>query len=576
MTELLITIGASIVGFLLLMAIISMVFSKFYIKSTKDQAFIRTGGTSAKVIKDGGAFCVPFIHSTMPISLTTSKLTVKRNNKEALITKDRIRVDISADFFIRVKPDKESIEKAAESLGEKASDQRILSELVEPKLVDALRATAANMELDELHVKRQDFVQRVLEMVSPDLEKNGLELETASLTHLDQTSISELDENNIFDAEGLRLIAKTVEEKKKERNDIERTAAVQIEQRNLSATREQETLRQQRELIKFDTDVKISERENSQKIEIAQFEAESRQKAELANIETERKLEAARLEKDRNLKVVEEESLKATEIAKQERQIAINEKSRDESKAKAEAENARADVVRAEEAVKTAQSEASAEREKTVALIKAKQEAEEKATFIRVAAEAELEVAQNRAKAVLTEAEAESKSAQLRAEGVKAEGLAQAETLRLHNEAQNQLSQEQTQAQVRLKAIEKLPELIRASTEAIGHIDSLRVVDVTGLNGGGQGSGGQSGSNGAESLVNAALNYRTQRPIVDSLLHDVGLGGLSSLDSLVAPVKDILSPTSEEVAGEAIAAETSKVTPQRISVKTERKGSSAE
>lgn len=547
----LISAGIVVFGFLILLAIISAVFSKFYIKSTKDRAIIRTGGSKSKVIKDGGAFVVPVLHSTMPISLTTSKLTVRRNNKEALITKDRIRVDISADFFIRVKPNIESIEKAAESLGDKASDKATLMELVEPKLVDALRSTAANMELDELHVKRQDFVQRVLEMVSPDLEKNGLELETASLTHLDQTSITELDENNMFDAEGLRLITKTVEEKKKERNDIERTAAVQIEQRNLSATREQEELRQQREIIKLDTDRQISERTNTQRTEIAQFEASSRKAAETADIETEKAVETARIEKERTLKVAEEESLKATEIAKQNRQIAINESSRDESRARGEADLARAEATRAEEAVHTAQAEAIAEREKRVALIKAQQAAEEKATSIQVAARADLDVATNRAQAVIQEAQAASQASSLKADGLLAEGRAIAESLRLQNEAKNLLSDEQIKAEVRMRAIDALPDLVRASTEAIGHIDSIKVVDVTGFNGGGNGGGyeggGSSSSGGANELIGAALRYRTHAPLIDGLLKDVGLGAMSSLDSLAAPLQEVITDVPAKI-----------------------------
>ena len=44
------------------------------------------------------------------------------------------------------------------------------------------------MAMEELHEKRVDFVQKVQQVVSEDLSKNGLELETVSLTGLDQTS----------------------------------------------------------------------------------------------------------------------------------------------------------------------------------------------------------------------------------------------------------------------------------------------------------------------------------------------------------------------------------------------------
>ena len=46
-----------------------------------------------------------------------------------------------------------------------------LKDLVEGKFVDALRAVAAEMAMEELHEKRVDFVQKVQQVVSEDLFK---------------------------------------------------------------------------------------------------------------------------------------------------------------------------------------------------------------------------------------------------------------------------------------------------------------------------------------------------------------------------------------------------------------------
>jgi len=59
---------------------------------------------------------------------------------------------------------------------------------MEGKFVDALRSVTAEITMEELHKQRGDFVQKVHTVVSEDLLKNGLELETVSLTGLDQTS----------------------------------------------------------------------------------------------------------------------------------------------------------------------------------------------------------------------------------------------------------------------------------------------------------------------------------------------------------------------------------------------------
>ena len=92
--------------------------------------------------------------------------------------------------------------------------------------------------MEELHEKRTDFVQKVQNAVKADLEKNGLELETVSLTGLDQTDKQYFNANNAFDAQGLTILTETIEEKKKVRNDIEQNTSVAIKKKNLEAEKE--------------------------------------------------------------------------------------------------------------------------------------------------------------------------------------------------------------------------------------------------------------------------------------------------------------------------------------------------
>src|SRR5690606_27073109 len=106
---------------------------------------------------------------------------------ESLITRDRMRVDVVAAFFVRVQQTSDAVSIAAQTLGQRTLDPDALKALVEDKFVDSLRATAATMSMQELQDKRRDFVQAVQNAVAEDLEKNGLELESVSLTSLDQT-----------------------------------------------------------------------------------------------------------------------------------------------------------------------------------------------------------------------------------------------------------------------------------------------------------------------------------------------------------------------------------------------------
>ena len=166
---------------------IGFILARLYQRSSKEISFVRTGFGGEKVILGGGAIVLPVLHEIIPVNMNTLRLEVRRADDQALITRDRMRVDVMAEFYVRVKPTAESIATAAQTLGQKTMSPNELKNLVEGKFVDSLRAVAAEMAMEELHEKRVDFVQKVQQVVSEDLHKNGLELETVSLTGLDQT-----------------------------------------------------------------------------------------------------------------------------------------------------------------------------------------------------------------------------------------------------------------------------------------------------------------------------------------------------------------------------------------------------
>ncbi len=173
---------------LIALVVIGTIIARLYKRSSKEVSFVRTGFGGEKVILGGGAIVLPVLHEVIPVNMNTLRLEVKRAADQALITRDRMRVDVMAKFYVRVKPTAESIATAAQTLGQKTMSPNELKDLVEGKFVDSLRAVAAEMAMEELHEKRVDFVQKVQQVVSEDLFKNGLELETVSLTGLDQTS----------------------------------------------------------------------------------------------------------------------------------------------------------------------------------------------------------------------------------------------------------------------------------------------------------------------------------------------------------------------------------------------------
>src|SRR5262245_5805062 len=159
--------------------------TRLYQKTKASESFVRTGAGGVHVIRDGGCIVIPFLHELVRVSLQTIKLEVTRENEDALITLDKLRADIRAEFFVRVQPEREGILQASRSLGERMSSAQAVKELVEDKLVSALRTAAASKSLEQLNSERDEFLADVMKLVAEDLRSNGLILETATISKLD-------------------------------------------------------------------------------------------------------------------------------------------------------------------------------------------------------------------------------------------------------------------------------------------------------------------------------------------------------------------------------------------------------
>jgi uncharacterized membrane protein YqiK len=527
---------------LLVLIVLGIVIARLYKRASKEIGFVRTGFGGEKVVMNGGALVLPIFHETMPVNMNTVRLAVERKNSDALITLDRLRIDVKAEFYVRVRPDAQSIATAAQTLGMRTMNPEALKELVEGKFVDALRSVAAGMTMNQLHEQRGDFVQKVQQVSSVDLAMNGLELESVSLTGLDQTSIEHFNANNAFDAEGLTKLTEQIELRKKARNDIEQDTRVQIETKNLEAERQSMLIARDTEFARLEQEREVEMRRAVQSAEVAREQSLRQQEAEQAKIEAKKLVDSQQIEADRAVQQAKIAQAQALELARQEQQIAVQNKSREESQAKAQADEARAKAVAAEEQVQTSRATEIAERAKRIELIDASREAERAAISIRVEAEAEKQVAADRAEALRVAAEGEAEAAKLRAEADRVRFEVEAAGQRAVNEAANLLSSDQMSLQTKLALLKVLPELVREAAKPMESIDSIKIVQVDGLTGGGNGgtdglvsAGGD--QNLASAAVSAALRYRAQAPVIDGLMKELGLDG-SSLDNLVKSAVD--------------------------------------
>src|SRR5678809_1486833 len=171
----------------------------------------------------------------------------------------------------------------------------MLKELVEGKFVDALRTVAAEMTMEEMHEKRGDYVKRVRAVVSADLLQNGLELETVSLTQLDQTAMEFFNPSNAFDAEGLTQLTEQIERRKKIRNDIEQDTLIQIRNKNLEAEKLSLAIDQEGEAARLEHERDVEVRRALQRAELARERAVREQQAEQAQIAARLEVEKSRI-----------------------------------------------------------------------------------------------------------------------------------------------------------------------------------------------------------------------------------------------------------------------------------------
>lgn len=543
------TIAGVIVG---LLVFIGLIMARLYKRATRETSLVKTGSGGKKVIMDGGTIVVPFLHEIAKVNMKTLRLEVARVNEQSLITKDRMRVDVGVEFYVSVNATDDGISRAAQTLGDRTFHVEQLREMIEGKLIDGLRAVAAQMTMDELHENRANFVQEVQNAISEDLLKNGLELEAVSLTALDQTPFESLDENNAFNAVGMQKLAAVIATSRKERAEITAEADVSVARSEMEAERLKYQIDKDQQEASIMQIQEIQTLQARQEAEIARNQEASDQTKDQARIERERAVRASEIERERTIREAEIAKERELEVADQERQIIVAKKSEEESQARASADNARAEAKKASEAIETARAVAEAERQKQIAMIEAEKEAERQATGIRLAAAAEKDAASDRASAKLEEAQADANAMIVRADAKKADMLATAEGQTAIANSENELSSEIIAMKVRLATLESMPAIIAEMVKPAEKIDSIKIHQVTGM---GHASGGCSGGDTSASggtpvnqALDSVLGMALQMPAMQALGKELGISLENGMTGVANDILDASGVKANEAA----------------------------
>ncbi|AKI03434.1 hypothetical protein IMCC20628_04768 (plasmid) [Hoeflea sp. IMCC20628] len=522
--------GADIIAIIILAAIVIAVCAYLlhwlYRRSTKDVSFVRTGFGGEKVVMGGGALVLPILHDLTEVNMNTLRLEVTRAREKSLITKDRMRVELTVEFYVRVAPNIEAVATAARSLGNRTMKADQLKDLIQGRFVDAMGGAAAKVTLEHIHENRLEFVKEVKKEVAESLALDGLELESVSLTSLDQTDIKLLDPSNTFDAEGLTILTEQIESRKKKRNDIEKDTQIAIRTKNLEAEKRSLEIQRDTEYARLDHDAEVAIQRAQRRSEIATETAGREREIEAIKLKERESVERTRIDMEREIERLEIKRKETLELDEQAREIAVSVKSKERSEAQADAESARAKMVEAQERVQTIRDTEIANRQKIVELIESSKAAESEATRIKILAEADKVASKDRADADRITVSALEERYRVEAAGK--------EKL---NAAENMRSDANRKSGLHKALVENLPAIIRESVKPMEKIEGIKILHVDGLpglsgnmsHGSSDGSGtdgnGPRDGNLAEQVVSSALRYRSQAPFVDQLLGEIGMSG---------------------------------------------------
>ncbi|HIH4909360.1 TPA: hypothetical protein ACYSAO_001179 [Proteus mirabilis] len=421
-------------------------FKAFYIKVPQGTALIVNDMTSQPKVHFTGALVYPVIYKKefMRISLLT--LEVDRRGKDGLICQDNLRADITVAFYLRVNETTEDVLKVAKAIGvDRASDHQAVSTLFSAKFSEALKTVGKQFELSKLFEDRQNFRDRIVDVIGKDL--NGYALEDVAIDYLEQPPKSALDPNNIFDSEGIRKITEITAIHNIETNQKERDQELAIQKKNvetreasLALERQQADAeaRQQREIDN------IRARESSETLRVQE---EERLKAEQARIQTQQEIEIREENRMREVEVAQQNRTRAVaieqervnrarelEIVAREREVelqriekekALEEERKNISNVIRERVAVEKTVAQEEERIKEVREVSEAERMRQVTVINAQAEAEESLVRQVKKAEADESSAKHKAEEISTMAKAELEASVKQAEAKKrlAEGI---------------------------------------------------------------------------------------------------------------------------------------------------------
>ncbi|MDJ1177358.1 SPFH domain-containing protein [Roseofilum sp. BLCC_M91] len=550
-------------GFVFFLILGIIAYTSVYKITPNNEAFVRTGGVFIKqkrVFLNGGCVVIPGFHEITRVPLREISIDVERTGNLAVRTQDYLRANMRVTFYVCVSANQQDVLTVAARLSKEGKISATdIKEALEKRADDAIRAAAKKKSLAEIDSDKLGFADEVLNLIQQDLKKIGLTLNNIAISEIEESDT--YDENNFFDAQGVRLRTETIQKSIQQKREVELKTKVLIEQRELDAEKqslrisrekeeanldqklevesmtaqrereiqeskdqesakiernkllqtkavEEEKIQQQLSVQQSQIDANIALEERNKQLKIAQ--ALQKQESEVAEINREKMVESSQLKARIEIAAAERES----KIAQQEAAIAIVEKEKQRLVADAERAQAEAAVI-------TAQEIEQAERAQRLTAIEAEKEAQKQRISEQNVVEIDVFRRRRQAEIARQAAELEAESIRTLAAANRDKALAEAEGEKALIEARNALSDAKLSAQLISEIWPTLaphvPEIVKALAPQPGILGDTRIYSFPGANGNnGNGMGD----------INKLLMSTSGLSLVNALMEEGKLGTL--------------------------------------------------
>ena len=436
----------------------------------------------------------------------------------------------------------EQIESRKKKRNDITQDTKISIENKNLETVQKELEIKKNEEFSRYQQEREVAIQKSKEKsetIKQRAEKDR-EAEEAEIKSQEAIEVARISQNQVIEVERklteTRLIDE-IEKRRKEQNELEKNAALDIRQKDLETEVKILNLDKESEYARLEKQRLVDVKRAQEKAVIIKEQSERQKESEEAQIISEQEIKNAKIAQQRNIdshkiesekevRTLDIEKAKRLQIEEHQKELEIIEKSKEVLASKAEEQNTRAKAVEAEEKANSTRYIEKAQGIKQVDVISAASKAEQD-KYSTLAAKLRYEIDAAGKKAL--------------------------------NTAENLRSDASRRSALRLKLADKIESIIRESVKPMANIGDIKIVDVNGLPGfsGGNPDGGNAvGSSGgkgdstgrsgnlADSVVNSALRYRAHQPFLDSLLKEIGMnpGEISNIRNILGdydnPKKD--------------------------------------